>query len=612
MSTTHPQRIRWVLAIAFALSTLVFIAQPARADFTPPNTPKLTKSVEITAPTGAVKAFYDSTNDVIHVLGTDTLTTYDANTLEVKASMVLSSGETLSQFGNAFDPEHSIIFATLQNSSGSHLEAWEYLPADGTYALSDVNIPAYRTVVYSAALDRVYSIETGDGLVDPTVAAATRDPDTTAWVPGPSYPNIDIGVGNTSVLEIAATADGTLVGTYATTGSGTGPDDQQVTRKPIYSFADTGSELVPTEIPGTQLAPATIAYPTSLPIGYKDFTPKSGGSITATEFAESSSHQMITLDPSGANSSGFEVNATTVALDFQPKFTDFDSNGDLYLSSSDTLSLYRDGTLFAASDAGPTVRDMTGGNGSLYAITGSSSPYKLAAMSIGGYSPTITADPVDRSVTVSGASDSKSVTLNSDASGTPAPTARWQKLPAGSLIWSDIPGATSPDFTFGATAADNGASYRAVYANVAGEIATASALLTVTVDAPAPPALPVGPPAPAAPIIQNGKSVKLKIKKGKSARVTVGTVTCGSASTCVYTLPKTITFKIGTKSYKAKVAGPASLEPGKSRAIYATVPASAVKALKGKKSKLIVGVQVANSAGVKFPTAKNAIENIRG
>lgn len=617
MSITLPRRIRGILAIAFALTTVVFVTQPAQADFTPPNTPKLTKSVEVTAETGAVRSFYDGTNDVIHVLGTSTLTTYDANTLEVKASATLNSidNETFLQTGNTFAEERSMIFATKQGDGGTQLQAWEYMPADGNYGLYDINIPIRPTVVYNSALDRVYAIETGDGMIEPSVDFATRDPDSGAWYTG-SYPSINIGPGNNSVLSVTATTAGALVGTYATTGGGSGPSDITIDRKPIYSFVDTGSELAPNEVPGTAFDPGTIPYPTGLPIGYSAFTPKSDGSITATETNfDAASHKMITLDPSGANPSGFVVNPTSLTLPSLPKFTSFDALGDLHVASDDTLSQYDDTTLFASSDPGATVRGMTAGDGKAYVFAGASSPYKLSVMSFGGYSPMITTDPLPQGFTVNSNSEAKSVSLTSGATGTPTPTARWQKLIAGESTWNDIPGATSPDLTFDATAADNGASYRAVYSNVAGEIATTSALLTVTVNTPALPVIPVipivGPPDPAAPQVKNGKSVKLKYKKGKSVRVTVGTVTCASASTCVYTLPKSIKFKIGKKSFKASVKGPATLEPGKSQAIYATVPAGAVKALKGKKSKLTVSIQVANTAGRMHEMAKSIISNIR-
>jgi hypothetical protein len=422
-------------------------------------------------------------------------------------------------------------------------------------------------------------------------------------------------VNNDSVISVTATTAGKLVGTYAITGDGgTGPNDSTIDRKAIYSFADTGDALVPTLIPGTDFSPGTVSYPTSLPIGYNDFTPKADGSIAAIEIKEAADRRMITLDPSNANASGFVVNSTILTIPFVPVFSEFDLSGDRYFSTNDTLFLSSGDDPYVPSVSGPTVRGVTGGDGHVYAFTGASSPYKLAAYSAGAFSPTITTDPAPQSLTVASNSETKSVTLHSGATGTPNPTGRWQKQLAGSLTWDDIPGETGADLTFGATAANNGDSYRAVYTNAAGEIATASALLTVTTVAgpapPAPPANPIGVPAPAAPVVKNGKSVKLKYKKGKSARVAVGSVTCASTTTCVYTLPATIKFKIGTKSYKAKVAGPGTLEPGQSQTIYATVTDSAIKKLKGKKSKLVVPVQVANSVGVLHSTTMSIISKI--
>lgn len=614
MSSTHPQRMRGILAIAFALATIVLIAQPARADFTPPNMPKLTKSVEITAPTGAVTSFFDNENGVVHVIGAKTLTTYNATTLAVVASLSLNidNDEFFRTDGNAFDPEHSMIFATVEFEGVKKLMGYQYTPGEPEYPGFDINIPSQNTVIYSSALDRVYSIATGEN-VEPVVARADRDAGG-IWTAGPSYPSIDIGGGNTGVSDIAATTDGTLIGTYPTTGSGSGPDDIQIDRKPIYSFFDTGDALIPTEIPGTQLDPITIPYPTSSPVGYGDLTPLPNGSMSATEINfNASSRQMITLDPSVANPSGFIVNATTLALPLQPKFTSYDLTGDLYVSSADTLSMYGDGLPIASSDAFPDVRGMTGGDERVYAFTGASSPYNFAAFTIGAYSPTIATDPTLQNITVTG-SETKPVTFQSAGTGIPTPTARWQKQLAGESVWNDIVGATSSDLTFNAGAADNGNRYRAIYTNIAGEIDTASAQLNVTVNTPVIlpviPILPIELPAPAAVQAKNGKSVKLKYKKGKSVRVTVGTVTCASVTTCVYTLPKSIKFKIGKKSFKASVKGPASLEPGKSQAIYATVPAAAIKALKGKKSKLTVSVKVANTAGRMHDMAKSIISKI--
>jgi uncharacterized Fe-S cluster protein YjdI len=392
---------------------------------------------------------------------------------------------------------------------------------------------------------------------------------------------------------------------------------------------------------------------------------------------------MITLDPTVANSSGFAVNSLSLALPFQPSGSSFDANGDLYLGSGDDISLYRDGDAFASADALSPVRDVTGGEDRVFAVTGASAPYTLSSWTISGYSPTITTQPDSESITVDSSSEEVEVSFDSAASGTPAPTVRWQARRNGEIDWMDIATKTSPSMSIDVTAADDGTSYRAIYTNAAGEIATTSAQLAVTVnDTEAPvvsiltpqngssttaesatltysatdnddtslqctiangasvalnlgansigvtcvdnfgntasattsvtrnAAPPAGPPAPAAPSGKNGKSVKLKYKKGKSVKVTVGTITCASSTTCVYSLPKSIKFKIGKKSYKANVAGPKTLEPGKTQKVVATVPASAIKALKRKKSKLSVSVQVANSAGVKHGMAMSIISKI--
>jgi hypothetical protein len=70
------------------------------------------------------------------------------------------------------------------------------------------------------------------------------------------------------------------------------------------------------------------------------------------------------------------------------------------------------------------------------------------------------------------------VTLSAAASGSPAPTVRWQiKLPGGSF--ADIPGATSPAYTFLPSAAQNGAQFQAVFTNPVGTVTSSAATLTI-------------------------------------------------------------------------------------------------------------------------------------
>ncbi|WP_433064794.1 beta strand repeat-containing protein [Dactylosporangium sp. CS-033363] len=73
----------------------------------------------------------------------------------------------------------------------------------------------------------------------------------------------------------------------------------------------------------------------------------------------------------------------------------------------------------------------------------------------------------------------QSVTFTAAASGTPAPTVKWQSK-AGTGAWTDIAGATSDSYTFTTAAADDAKQYRAVYSNGIGTAATSNAV-TLTV-----------------------------------------------------------------------------------------------------------------------------------
>lgn len=120
-------------------------------------------------------------------------------------------------------------------------------------------------------------------------------------------------------------------------------------------------------------------------------------------------------------------------------------------------------------------------------------------------------------------------------------------------------------------------------------------------------------PAPAAPVVKSGKALTLKLKKGKPVRLSVGEIICAGESTCIYTLPKRISVKIGRKTYPLSVSGPKSLEPGQAQSLNVTLPAAAAKALKAsrKSVKLRVKVRVANADGTPHATAKVASRIVR-
>jgi hypothetical protein len=90
--------------------------------------------------------------------------------------------------------------------------------------------------------------------------------------------------------------------------------------------------------------------------------------------------------------------------------------------------------------------------------------------------PVITAHP--RPFTTY-AGNSAAITFSAAASGTPAPTIRWQISLDGGVAWSDIAGATVATYSFTPSLSDNGKRFRAVFTNIAGAATTDAALLTV-------------------------------------------------------------------------------------------------------------------------------------
>lgn len=89
--------------------------------------------------------------------------------------------------------------------------------------------------------------------------------------------------------------------------------------------------------------------------------------------------------------------------------------------------------------------------------------------------PKVTGQPVDRSV-----KDGESVTFTAAATGTPAPSVRWQASKDGGRSWAYVAGETTATYTFTAKADRDGHRFRAEFANEAGTAHTAAAALKVT------------------------------------------------------------------------------------------------------------------------------------
>jgi autotransporter passenger strand-loop-strand repeat protein len=87
--------------------------------------------------------------------------------------------------------------------------------------------------------------------------------------------------------------------------------------------------------------------------------------------------------------------------------------------------------------------------------------------------PVITTNPTSQTVAIG-----STVTFTSSATGSPTPTVQWQVSTGGAF--TDIPGATSPTYSFTATASQSGNEYQAVFTNSAGSATTTAATLTTT------------------------------------------------------------------------------------------------------------------------------------
>jgi glucose/arabinose dehydrogenase len=120
-----------------------------------------------------------------------------------------------------------------------------------------------------------------------------------------------------------------------------------------------------------------------------------------------------------------------------------------------------------ANGISSAVNLAVGADGSLYYLARGQSAVRRISYSV---APIITQHPQSVSVASGG-----SATFTVAASGSPAPTFRWQRNGV------DISGATGAQYTLGnVSSADNGASFRAIASNSAGSATSNSATLTVT------------------------------------------------------------------------------------------------------------------------------------
>lgn len=97
-----------------------------------------------------------------------------------------------------------------------------------------------------------------------------------------------------------------------------------------------------------------------------------------------------------------------------------------------------------------------------------------------GVTPTITAGPADRSVSLQAGEEAEDASFSAAATADPAATAQWQVKGRGALRFANIEGATGATLTVAAKRGMDGTAYRAVFSNAAGKVATEPATLAVS------------------------------------------------------------------------------------------------------------------------------------
>lgn len=108
-------------------------------------------------------------------------------------------------------------------------------------------------------------------------------------------------------------------------------------------------------------------------------------------------------------------------------------------------------------------------------LESSSSQSARAALPAANLPPTITTQPVNAAV-----EEGQTATFEAAASGSPAPTVKWERSINGGTTWAAVAGGTSPTLTLpNLKTTENGRLYRATFTNVAGKATTEVVLLTV-------------------------------------------------------------------------------------------------------------------------------------
>jgi beta-glucosidase len=249
--------------------------------------------------------------------------------------------------------------------------------------------------------------------------------------------------------------------------------------KPLFAFGH-GLSYTTFDYSGLSVKPAADGG-LDVTFTVKNTGSRAGGTAPQIYLGKSPDLAAPVLDNHGIVTSGFQQSAQ--------KLVQFD-HVELAAGASKTETLHVDVQQLSAWD-GPAQKWVVGTGARTVSLAAASDDIKqtvTTTVRTDLAAPAVTTQPqADVTTTVGGV-----VTLSAAATGTPAPTVRWQRSADGTS-WSDVPGAVATSYQFTATAADNGAQYRAVFTNDLGSVTTTATKVHVT------------RPALSAPSIKKGK-----------------------------------------------------------------------------------------------------------
>jgi hypothetical protein len=344
-------------------------------------------------------------------------------------------------------------------------------------------------------------------------SSATGDPTATVqWQVstdhGVSFADLADETGNTLSLTPAFTADGNQYRAVFTNVAGSAySDPAQLNVTPRAPAVTTNPATAPTSTAGTPITLSAAAQGDPVPtvewfVSHNGGTSFASTGVTTDDYTftpgygdSGSIYRAVYTNTGGADPTTDAVLTVTGSLPFvdtQPSAAAIDSGLTAEFSAhatSDPASTLQwqqssDGASFADID-GETSGTLTT---SVKHYADDNTWYRAKFNNVAGttYSnavqltvhasrPTVTLSPTNQA-TLSG----HAVTLSAASGGDPVPTVRWQRSANLGISFTDISGATSSDYTFTPSQADDQSLYQAVFSNPGGTDVTASATLSVS------------------------------------------------------------------------------------------------------------------------------------